>query len=333
MDLPVDAKPGTGHASFDLISALRKAEGSFQISVFLKHGGVACLVVGLIWAVWSTIVRHPYIIFITSGILCWLASAVACEAGLLASAPEGVQDLLLKRSPFDIIVHDDAPFVNLARRWGRMLLLSYRRNPAEVEHVVDGLQPKFVTWVFRRNLELLPNSVQRALLPEAAGTGIVAAVEREFSMAAPQLAELLDHKHEEREHRYVEPPIGPVVCRLVMQGLPTEVKYLLAGIALPGYLLSLWEYLVAFGLCGWATRLCLRTSAMRTIPLARALFPMLGATANVTLDEASARTARTMSAMGFIGAGAFIVHALYSDGVLKRMWKKDSAERSSQINH
>mmetsp|Transcript_43736 Transcript_43736/g.103304 ORF Transcript_43736/g.103304 Transcript_43736/m.103304 type:complete len:377 (+) Transcript_43736:49-1179(+) len=311
------ARGGVNPAGLDLVALLRQAEGNFHFSALLKCTGSACLIVGLTWAAWTMVVSHPYVVLVSIGFLFLAVAAVSSEAGLLAFAPADIQELLLQKSPFDILVHDDAPFVNFMRRWGRMMLLSSQRSTAEVEHVVQGLQPQFVAWVFKRNVELMPQFVQRLLLSEEQAQAEAETPAVGDAIASSQLTELLDQKHEERETRYTEPPLAPVIFRLVMNGLPREVKYLLAGIALPGYVLSMWEYIAALAIGGWATRLSLRTSSFVYMPLARTLFPMLGATADVTLDSSSTRTARTLSAMGFVGAGMLALHALYVNGRLR----------------
>jgi len=316
-----------GAARLDLIAALRRAESIFHVSMVLKCTGFSCLAVGLSWAGWVIVVSHPYIVLISIGIACVMAGAICSEAGLLAALPEGFQELLLRKTPFDLLIHDDAPLVNMARRWGRMFLLSSPRSPSEVQHVVAGLQPQFVAWYFRRNVELLPSFMQRLLLPEAeivmrqrltAGQTDGAGDQAGKQLQNSELKEILDQKHEEREMRYTEPPLAPVIFQLVMNGLPVEVKYMLAGIALPGYVLSLWEYILAFAVGGWATRLSLRTCALSSLPLARTLFPTLNATADVSLDSTSTRTARTLSALGFLGAGCLALHALHAGGHLRR---------------
>jgi len=265
--------------------------GQNMSAVPLKLSGWACLAAGASWAAWSIATSHPYVVWIIVGITCTTMSAIVSEDLLMKSLPDWI-----RKDPLD------------THRLGQRMRLRMPVSRAQMEDVVDGLQTDFIAWVFRRNLDLLPTSIQRILQSDR--------VNAVLSDASPEadavkLASLMENSNQERMRRCT------AALRRVLAVLPREAKFVLAGLALPGYALRLWEYLAAFILCGWAARLSLRTSSLPALPLARVLCPMLDATVN--LDTSSTRTARTLSAMGFMGAGVFALHALYLD---RHLWWK-----------
>mmetsp|Transcript_22258 Transcript_22258/g.40993 ORF Transcript_22258/g.40993 Transcript_22258/m.40993 type:complete len:277 (-) Transcript_22258:87-917(-) len=269
----------------------------------LKLSGWAFLTAGACWAAWSIATFHPYVVWIIVGIACTTMSTIVSEG-------------LLRKQLSERCLPDEAGgFVDCAPSWGRRMQVRMPRCKAQVADVVDGLQTDFIAWVFRRNLDLLPTSIQRILQSEK-----VSAVLIDVPPAADdevKLTGVLESGNQERRKRCA------AALRRVLDVLPREAKFVLAGLALPGYVMRLWEYLAALTLCGWAARLTLRASSYRALPLARLLFPMLGATADVSLDSSSTRTARTLSAMGFIGASVFALHALYLD---RHLWRKTAQD-------
>jgi len=98
--------------------------------------------------------------------LVYLAGAVIVHRdGMVTFLPRALQDLLLRTTPFDVLV-DDTLAQNLARRWGRVLLLCAPRSEAEVQVILQGLDHQFLDGVFRQGMvQMLPKGLRSLLLP------------------------------------------------------------------------------------------------------------------------------------------------------------------------
>jgi len=97
--------------------------------------------------------------------LCLAAAAVAHHGGLVAFLPTSMQDALLQKTPFDLLV-DDTTAHSFTRRWGRVLLLSSAQSESEVHAISQGVDRAFLDMVFRQSsVHMLPGICRSLLLP------------------------------------------------------------------------------------------------------------------------------------------------------------------------
>lgn len=152
----------------DLISFLRQAEGQMSVGKYLSAAGLTLIALGFIWGSLQFFRAFPFIVFVLLGVASLLASFVADRNGLLKYLPQGVQDLLMNGTLFDLF-HDDVAGINLVRKWGRVQLLALQdgKSEGEVQKIIEVMDPEFLSMVLRRPyLHFLPSTMMRLLLPE-----------------------------------------------------------------------------------------------------------------------------------------------------------------------
>lgn len=178
-------------ALFDPVAILRGAEAHFPLAAALRGVGFTLLAVGLAYGTFQFLTANPYVLLIVLGIACLSVSLLAGRDGLIVLLPEGVQDLLLRKTWFDFM-HDDSGTTNFFRRWARVLILSLQggRSPGEIQAVIRDMDPDFLDMVLRRTFaQMLPVPVLRLLLPEASyGAAAAVAAVAKGSKALPHEA-------------------------------------------------------------------------------------------------------------------------------------------------
>jgi len=109
--------------------------------------------------------EHPYLITASAGIICLMISAIASHRGLIRFLPLCLQEKLLRKTPFDLLMRESG-VTNIVRRWARVFLLTQEDNEEEIRSIVKGLHPDFLDQVFRQSsMQMLPLPLRQLLLP------------------------------------------------------------------------------------------------------------------------------------------------------------------------
>jgi len=177
-------------AATDLVSILRGAQAFAPLGAILRAAGATLVASGLAWGGLRLVSANPFVLLVFIGLVCLVASLATDRDGLLIYLPEGVQELLLKKTVFDF-VYDDTAFTNLVRKWGRVQLLALQdgRSEGDIQQIVDSMDPTFLDMVLRRSfIHFLPLWLLRLLLPEAAFSGASVEV---LASASPPPSELV----------------------------------------------------------------------------------------------------------------------------------------------
>jgi len=148
-----------------LVAWLRWADTRVPVSASLSVTGVSLVLLGAACGCYTIISQNPWVASLLAGLACLAVAAVAHHGGLVTFLPLSAQDSLLRMTPFDFLF-DDASFINLYRRWGRLLLLCQQRSECEIQTILRGMDSEFLDRVFRRGIvHMLPSGFRLLLLP------------------------------------------------------------------------------------------------------------------------------------------------------------------------
>lgn len=139
-----------------------------SVGRYFSAAGLALISIGFIWGALQFFRAFPFVMFVLLGVASLLASFVADRNGLLKYLPQGVQDVLMNGTLFDLFF-DDVAGINLARKWGRVQLLALQdgKSEGEVQKIIEVMDPEFLSMVLQRPyLHFLPSTMVRLLLPE-----------------------------------------------------------------------------------------------------------------------------------------------------------------------
>lgn len=150
-----------------IASWLREADERLPVSRILSVVGICLVAVGACCGVCSLILTYPWLVSLLVGFMCLAVAAVAHHGGMVALLPASMQDALLQKTPFDLLL-DDTPAHSYTRRWGRVLLLSSARSESEVHAISQGVDRAFLDMVFRQSsVHMLPGICRSLLLPRS----------------------------------------------------------------------------------------------------------------------------------------------------------------------
>jgi len=148
-----------------IVRWLREADERLPVSRILSGVGVGLVAVGVCCGTCSIVLAYPWLISLLVGLMCLAAAAVAHRGGMVTLLPASMQDSLLQKTPFDLLI-DDTKAHSFTRRWGRVLLLSSARSESEVYAISQGVDRAFLDMVFRQSsVHMLPGICRSLLLP------------------------------------------------------------------------------------------------------------------------------------------------------------------------
>lgn len=339
--MSVAALRGAGGAAENFVEGLRRLQEACGAGNFLGATGAAMVLSGLAWGCYRVMLACPYLLCILVGVLFMVVSLVMRPGGVLVLLPEFVQDLLLRKTVFDML-YDDTNVQNLTRKWGRMLMLCYGEwAAADIRVLTAGLDPAFVDTVIRRTfLQYLPAPLRTVLLPSprpvpvpgalvapggwprgspeeavqtAAATGVNSVgVPSDLGgppLSAQKISKLLKEKAQDKDKRITEPGLDQAIYGLF--GIwPTSLRM---GETILG---RAWGLLTVSTLIASLSAACLYLpwsrgmllKGLARLPMKQAILGADGAGGG-RLAEHSARGA---SVLGLMSAGGCLVVALAS---------------------
>jgi len=160
-----------GTCLIDILVQLRRLDLWLPVSDALGFLGAVLLVFGVLCGFMRLFAEHPYLLATFAGLVCLVISALASHRGLVRFIPQGMQDKLFRRTPFDLLTQE-SKVTNIIRRWVRVFLLCQEDSEQEIQTIMTGLDPEFLDKVFRQcSLEMLPYGLRRLLLPTDAYNG------------------------------------------------------------------------------------------------------------------------------------------------------------------
>jgi len=160
-----------GTCLIDILVQLRRLDLWLPVSDALGFLGAVLLVFGVLCGFMRLFAEHPYLLATFAGLVCLVISALASHRGLVRFIPQGMQDKLFRRTPFDLLTQE-SKVTNIIRRWVRVFLLCQEDSEQEIQTIMKGLDPEFLDKVFRQcSLEMLPYGLRRLLLPTDAYNG------------------------------------------------------------------------------------------------------------------------------------------------------------------
>jgi len=145
---------------------LREKDERLPVSRILSVVGICLVAAGACCGLCSFVLTHPWLVSLLAGLMCLAVAAVAHSGGMVALLPASMQDALLRKTPFDLLVEDDTKAHSFTRRWGRVLLLSSAQSEREVHAISQGVDRAFLDMVFRQSsVHMLPGMCRSLLLP------------------------------------------------------------------------------------------------------------------------------------------------------------------------
>jgi len=206
---------------------LRRAGSEIPaMSSVLTFVGSVLLILGLLSAFLQIVQQMTKsIAAIIAGCLCLVAALAGERGGLVPFLPPWLRHVLLRTTPFDLLLKN-SDVVSAVRRWSRIfLLLGSAESPeADVQMIVKGLDPKFLDVVFRKSvIRVLPVGVQWLLTPEdnmAAADLARSACSGEEPVTPAWIRNQLRRKRQQAKQRRAssEPPLAPVLRSLLQTG-------------------------------------------------------------------------------------------------------------------
>lgn len=313
------------------IAWLRWTDTRWPISASLSVTGIVLVVLGVGCGAYSMVSAHPWVAAVLAGLACLAVAALSHHGGLVTFLPLSVQDLLLRNTPFDLLF-DDTEAQNMARRWGRLLLLCTPRSEEEIQTILRGLDYEFLDKVFRRGMVhmlpsicrslLLPNLLQpvqtnviprRASMEEGSwwvgGLGSLMAKYvrvpsksngevRQFDLSPAGIHKLLCQKAEEKRRLATEPALTPVLCKLVPNAVKQVASQSLQLAAVASVASSGAWITSALFFCTPSARNTLRLYAF-------------GGQASASSGERASRAALIATGLSLLGAGTSLAFALH----------------------
>lgn len=332
-----------------LTNWLRWADVHFHISVTFGTIGAALVILGAVSGVISIFRAYPWLLAVASGLICLIVSAMSYHRGLVRLLPLSLQQLLLERTPFDVLF-DESELQHSVRRWGRVLLLGQARSAQDVQTILHGLDANFLDLVFRRGaVHMLPPGVRCLLLPELMqpeapsvkqilptadnrhlcwwNSGMATLVARcsraknHSAGATPAeltpfgIRQMIRHKVDKKKSMERLESLAPVVLHLFK---PSSIEMMMPSAMREAVQRGFhFAALVAAGASAmWVTSACFFCTPLARIPLQCALSTIGRAAIEDTRERSVNRAAFVGSGVSLLGAGASLALSLY----IQRQW-------------